>query len=82
MMSQHNFLSSPKTSRLLRAEMVPTIDQVPSFEHHPRNGIWRSETVMIVFIDIWLNNDQVLRSSSFAFGPQVTSLLLLTRHSH
>ncbi|KAJ8967174.1 hypothetical protein NQ317_006520 [Molorchus minor] len=27
--------------------------------HHPRNDIWRSETVLTVFTDMWLYNDQV-----------------------
>ncbi|XP_019762262.2 sphingomyelin phosphodiesterase 4 isoform X1 [Dendroctonus ponderosae] len=28
--------------------------------HHPRNEIWRSETVLTVFTDIWLYNDSVV----------------------
>lgn len=28
-------------------------------ERHPRNEIWRSETVLTVFIDMWLGNDQL-----------------------
>ncbi|CAG9760871.1 unnamed protein product [Ceutorhynchus assimilis] len=29
--------------------------------HHPRNEIWRSETVLIVFSDMWLYNDLITR---------------------
>lgn len=31
-----------------------------TFENHPRGDIWRSETVLVVFIDMWLNNDQII----------------------
>lgn len=30
---------------------------------HPRNEIWRSETVLTVFIDMWLHNDQIGHSA-------------------
>lgn len=30
-----------------------------NLDKHPRNEIWRSETVLTVFIDLWLNNDQI-----------------------
>ncbi|XP_023023938.2 sphingomyelin phosphodiesterase 4 isoform X1 [Leptinotarsa decemlineata] len=32
--------------------------------HHPRNDIWRSETILTVFTDMWLHNDQVNESSN------------------
>ncbi|KRT82729.1 hypothetical protein AMK59_3136, partial [Oryctes borbonicus] len=28
-------------------------------EKHPRSEIWRSETILTVFLDMWLNNDQI-----------------------
>lgn len=28
-------------------------------EKHPRNEIWRSETILMAIIDLWLSNDQV-----------------------
>lgn len=31
-----------------------------TFENHPRGDIWRTETVLVVFTDIWLNNDQII----------------------
>lgn len=30
-----------------------------TLEKHPRNETWRSETVLTVFIDMWLGNDQL-----------------------
>lgn len=30
--------------------------------HHPRNEIWRSETVLTVLTDMWLYNDSVSQS--------------------
>ncbi|XP_060529009.1 sphingomyelin phosphodiesterase 4 isoform X2 [Cylas formicarius] len=32
--------------------------------HHPRNEIWRSETVLTVFIDMWLHIDSINQSIS------------------
>lgn len=30
-----------------------------NLDKHPRNEIWRSESVLTIFIDIWLYNDQI-----------------------
>ncbi|XP_072391535.1 sphingomyelin phosphodiesterase 4 [Diabrotica undecimpunctata] len=32
--------------------------------HHPRNDIWRSETVLTVFTDMWLHNNQVTETTN------------------
>ncbi|KAJ8934158.1 hypothetical protein NQ314_013540 [Rhamnusium bicolor] len=49
--------------------------------HHPRNDIWRSETVLTVFTDMWLYNDQVNESAnnlnnSFNVTPTMVNLFL------
>ncbi|KAF5304167.1 hypothetical protein FQR65_LT08061 [Abscondita terminalis] len=51
-----------KVSKLIRADFVKQ-SSTQCLEHHPRNEIWRSETIMTVFIDMWLSNDQVLNST-------------------
>lgn len=47
---------------------VPEMTNLPkqTFESHPRADIWRSETVLVVFTDMWLNNDQVV---DYGQGP-------------
>ncbi|KAL3268108.1 hypothetical protein HHI36_007235 [Cryptolaemus montrouzieri] len=50
-----------------------------NLDKHPRNEIWRSETVLTVFVDLWLCNDQINQqiqnlNSSFN-NPQAMQLL-------
>ncbi|KAK5644338.1 hypothetical protein RI129_005638 [Pyrocoelia pectoralis] len=54
-----------KVSKLLRTDVF-NVNTIESVQHHPRNEVWRSETVMTVFIDMWFTNDCVL-NSSFSF---------------
>lgn len=62
------FLCRPvKYSSLIRysaPEMTDEYFQQQTFESHPRADIWRSETILVVFTDIWLNNDQVMDQGS------------------
>ncbi|KAB0794693.1 hypothetical protein PPYR_11532 [Photinus pyralis] len=51
-----------KVSKLLRADLF-NVNTVESVQHHPRNEVWRSETVMTVFIDMWFGSDRLLNSS-------------------
>ncbi|KAI4462177.1 sphingomyelin phosphodiesterase 4 [Holotrichia oblita] len=63
------FKSRPpnKVSKLLKTNLF---GEVPSeytavlqpLEKHPRSEIWRSETILTVFLDMWLNNDQISHS--------------------
>lgn len=41
---------------------APEMPNLPkqTFENHPRADIWRSETVLVAFTDMWFNNDQVI----------------------
>lgn len=46
-----------KPQVLQQASMeLNTLNQ--TYQHHPRSEIWRSETLIQVFVDIWLTNDQ------------------------
>ncbi|CAH0555499.1 unnamed protein product [Brassicogethes aeneus] len=52
-----------------------------NLERHPRNEIWRSETVLTVFVDMWLHNDQITQQSndlnnSLNGSPRMGVLLL------
>lgn len=59
------FFRPARSSKLLRNnifqeqvnEFSTSIHQ--SLEKHPRNETWRTETVLTVFIDMWLGNDQL-----------------------
>lgn len=43
-------------------------------QQHPRSEIWRSETVVQIFIDMWLNNDQINNvDASFNLQTKVIS---------
>ncbi|XP_025828931.1 sphingomyelin phosphodiesterase 4-like, partial [Agrilus planipennis] len=60
------FVRPVRISKLFRpnvlADAVNEINALShSAEEHPRSHIWRSETVLIVFVDMWLNNDQVIQ---------------------
>ncbi|KAK9709081.1 Mitochondrial-associated sphingomyelin phosphodiesterase [Popillia japonica] len=65
-----------KVSKLLKTNLF---GEVPSeytpvlqpLEKHPRSEIWRSETILTVFLDMWLNNDQI--SHSFENNFNITS---------
>ncbi|GJQ83344.1 hypothetical protein Trydic_g18129 [Trypoxylus dichotomus] len=53
-----------KVSKLLKTNLfVETPNEFPVIlqpsEKHPRSEIWRSETILTVFLDMWLNNDQI-----------------------
>lgn len=37
---------------------------LPSVDKYPRCEIWRSETVLTVFLDMWLYNDQITHNVS------------------
>ncbi|XP_044271314.1 sphingomyelin phosphodiesterase 4 [Tribolium madens] len=56
-------MKSPVGSKLLNSSLLNKSEEKYSFPQnfgrHPRNQIWRSETVLTVFIDMWLNNDQI-----------------------
>lgn len=46
--------------------------------HHPRNDIWRSETVLTVFTDMWLHSNQVNESylsNSFNSSSPMVSII-------
>ncbi|KAF5269701.1 hypothetical protein FQA39_LY08624 [Lamprigera yunnana] len=60
--SMNKIFRCSKMSKLLRANFLNTTT-MHALDHHPRNEIWRSETIMTVFIDMWLSNDQVLNST-------------------
>ncbi|KAK4875253.1 hypothetical protein RN001_011675 [Aquatica leii] len=63
-----------KVSRLIRANFLNQ-SSTQCLDHHPRNEIWRSETIMTVFIDMWLSNDQVLNSTiNFDKGFGITQM--------
>lgn len=68
MLTGRNFREQePKSSGLINAKTL-TKSKDDSFQknldiHHPRNDIWRSETVLTVFTDMWLYNDQVNEST-------------------
>ncbi|XP_056639509.1 sphingomyelin phosphodiesterase 4 isoform X1 [Diorhabda sublineata] len=51
----------PPSSGLINAKREAKDEGIPSNLdfHHPRNDIWRSETVLTVFTDMWLHNNQV-----------------------
>lgn len=58
----------PRSSGLINAKTLAK-SKDDSFQknldiHHPRNDIWRSETVLTVFTDMWLYNDQVNESTA------------------
>lgn len=44
--------------------------------HHPRNDIWRSETILTVFTDMWLQNNQFNQSlnNTFTGGSSPVSI--------
>nr|XP_022912671.1 sphingomyelin phosphodiesterase 4 [Onthophagus taurus] len=58
-------LSSPSQipTKLLRKDFfndpVAEFKLHPPLDKHPRAEIWRSESVLIIFLDMWLNNDQI-----------------------
>jgi hypothetical protein len=69
---------SPVGSKLINANLLnKSIEEYTfhqNFGRHPRNQIWRTETVLTVFIDMWLNNDQISQptnqiNSSFNSSP-------------
>ncbi|EFA10294.2 Sphingomyelin phosphodiesterase 4-like Protein [Tribolium castaneum] len=71
-------MKSPVGSKLLNSSLLNKSVEEYSFPQnlgrHPRNQIWRSETVLTVFIDMWLNNDQISQptnqiNSSFNSSP-------------
>ncbi|KAJ8938884.1 hypothetical protein NQ318_016088 [Aromia moschata] len=72
-----------KNSGLINAKSL-TNSKDDSFQknldiHHPRNDIWRSETVLTVFTDMWLYNDQVIEppnSLNNTFNALPTTRLL------
>lgn len=49
---------------MLRTDVMQP-NKMQAFEHHPRNEIWRSETIITIFVDTWLNNDQVINCDYF-----------------
>nr|CAI5857292.1 unnamed protein product [Callosobruchus analis] len=58
-----SLLDQPTSSGLINAENF-TKSKEKAFQknldiHHPRNDIWRSETVLTVFTDLWLHSNQV-----------------------
>ncbi|KAG5872702.1 hypothetical protein JTB14_008796 [Gonioctena quinquepunctata] len=60
---------NPKSTGLINTKTLTKV-QDDSFQnnldiHHPRNDIWRSETVLTVFTDMWLHNNQVSDSVSY-----------------
>ncbi|CAG9860561.1 unnamed protein product [Phyllotreta striolata] len=62
-----NLLEHPQNSGLISGKISQSKDD--SFQnnldiHHPRNDIWRSETVLTVFTDMWLYNNQVIDNRS------------------
>ncbi|RZC36546.1 sphingomyelin phosphodiesterase 4, partial [Asbolus verrucosus] len=53
-----------------------------NFGRHPRSQIWRSETVLTVFIDLWLNNDQIsLPNNQISSSFNSSSLSNLLQYS-
>lgn len=44
---------------------------------HPRNEIWRSETVLTVFIDMWLHNDQISQNTDINNSFNSTSTMVV-----
>ncbi|XP_018579891.1 sphingomyelin phosphodiesterase 4 [Anoplophora glabripennis] len=73
----------PRSSGLINAKTLAK-SKDDSFKknldiHHPRNDIWRSESVLTVFTDMWLYNDQVNESTSnlnSTFNISMTTRLL------
>lgn len=45
--------------------------------HHPRNDIWRSETVLTVFTDMWLHSNQVNESLNMSFSSSTPTVSIL-----
>lgn len=70
-----------RPSKLLRSQLGAenTNDYIlhQTSDRHPRNEIWRSETVLVVFTDMWLNNDQVNTEQSFSGSPTRVSYFKL-----
>lgn len=66
-----------KHSNLIRLPATEVTNEYPqqSVESHPRVEIWRSETVLVVFIDIWLNNDQIIHlGQNYSGSPSRVSM--------
>lgn len=62
------FFRQTRQSKLLRSSLCETLNEYKmhqNLDRHPRNEIWRSETVLVVFTDMWLSNDQINASPSF-----------------
>lgn len=66
----------PRNSRLLKdTTFLESANEfnttLPPIDKHPRGEIWRSETVLTVFLDLWLSNDQVgdLRKNNYNISP-------------
>ncbi|XP_017772649.1 PREDICTED: sphingomyelin phosphodiesterase 4 isoform X2 [Nicrophorus vespilloides] len=63
--SGKNPMQLPQTfQRTMRFKMslfsdVQTPEVKTTMERHPRNEIWRSESILMAFVDFWLTNDQV-----------------------
>lgn len=53
-----------------------------NLDRHPRNEIWRSETVLVVFTDMWLNNDQVnVNEQNFTGSPTRVNTVPQNNHT-
>lgn len=65
---QNLFRSSPYnlslTNQMHYNKIQTEIGSMNLHSHHPRNEIWRSETVLTVLTDTWLYNDLVSQSMS------------------
>lgn len=66
--SSHNsprgFSSKGLVSPIVFSKTVDDNNTVNLDRYHPRNEIWRSETVLTVFTDMWLCNDSVSQTVS------------------
>lgn len=60
--SPRGITSSGLVSPLTFNKSVDKNSLVNLDRHHPRNDIWRSETVLTVLTDMWLHNDSVSQS--------------------
>lgn len=74
------FVRPVRTSKLLRSQLFSESanDYImhQTLDRHPRNEIWRSETVLVVFTDMWLNNDQVnIGEQGFGGSPTRVSCI-------
>lgn len=63
-----NLLEQSQNSGLITGKTLTQSKEEPFHNnldiHHPRNDIWRSETVLTVFTDMWLHNNQVTDNTS------------------